>query len=297
MRSNIRDACNRMNDRAYYERFWAGFSSPLAMQLAIHTESRRPLLHMLADMLPAGGVGRILEVGCGTALDSCLLAAGHDGVQAFACDLSEQAARIAKTNAKELGATLLTFAGDLTVLPFTDGFFDLIFSQGVLEHFTDPGPAMREQIRVLRPGGALVVDVPQKFNLYTLRKHQAMRENRWPWGWETEYSAAELEAWAPKYGLQTCGAVGYQHGRLVDRLLMHPHRMLHRRLAKWRRGNGRNGVNGMNGYKPGMIARRWENMWDAIDARLGPYLAINVAIAFRKPLPSAPPAERDSTLN
>jgi SAM-dependent methyltransferase len=193
-----------------------------------------------------------------------------------------------------LGTSLHTFAGDLTSLPFADGFFDLVFSQGVLEHFSDPGPAMKEQVRVLRPGGALVVDVPQKFNVYTLRKHQAMRENRWPWGWETEYSAAEIEAWAPRFGLKTCGTVGYQHGRLLDRLLIHPHRMLRRRLAKRRGGNG------ANGYKPGFLARQWETMWDAIDARLGPYLAINVAIAFRKPrqpLASIPPARKQSKIN
>ena len=33
---------------------------------------------------------------------------------------------------------------------------------------------------------------------------------------------------------------------------------------------------------PGAIARQWENLWDTVDARLGPYLAINVAVAFRK---------------
>jgi SAM-dependent methyltransferase len=274
----MRDA---VNDRAFYERFWTEFSSPLAMQLAIHTESRRPLLKMLAGMLPEGGLGRILEVGCGTALDSCLLATGHGRLRAFACDLSEQAVRVAEKNARDLDAHLYTFVGDLMSLPFSDGSFDLLFSQGVLEHFPDPAPAMREQVRVLRPGGALVVDVPQKFNLYTLRKHQAMRDNRWPWGWETEYSAQELRAWAPHYGLEVCGAVGYQHGRVVDRLVIHPHRVVHRRLAKWR------GKNGTNGYQPGWLARRWEGMWDAIDERLGPYMAINVAVAFRKPVQAA----------
>ena len=270
-----------MNDRAFYESFWTGFSSPLAMQLAIHTESRRPLLKMLAGLLPEGRTGRILEVGCGTALDSCLLAARHAQVQAFACDLSEQAVRVAQTNARELGAPLHTFVGDLTSLPFHDGFFDLLFSQGVLEHFADPAPAMREQVRVLHAGGVLVVDVPQKYNVYTLRKHQAMRENRWPWGWETEYSARELRAWAPQYGLEAFGAVGYQHGRIMDRLVIHPHRALRRRLAKLR------GANGTNSHTPGALARRWEGMWDAIDARIGPYFAINVAVAFRKPAPQS----------
>jgi len=265
-----------VNDRGFYERFWAEFHGPLEMQLAIHRESRRPQLKLLAGLLPGSGAARTLEVGCGTAVDSCLLATAHSIVCAYACDLSEKAVNVARGNAQAMGVELRTFAGDLTALPFADGSFDLVFSQGVLEHFTDPAPAMREQVRVLRPGGALVVDVPQKFNVYTLRKHQAMRENRWPWGWETEYSAGELKAWAPRYGLQVVGAVGYQHGKLVDRLLVHPDRSLRRLLAR------RNGHASPNGYQPGPLAQQWEAMWDGVDARLGPYLAINVAVAFRK---------------
>jgi SAM-dependent methyltransferase len=267
-----------VNDRRFYERFWGAFHGPLEMQLAIHRESRRPLLKLLAGLLPVSGAAQTLEVGCGTAMDSCLLATAHRGVGAYVCDLSEKAVNVARRNAQAMGVELRTFAGDLTALPFPDGSFDLVFSQGVLEHFRDPAPAMREQVRVLRPGGALVVDVPQKFNVYTLRKHQAMRENRWPWGWETEYSAGELKAWAPRYGLQVAGAVGYQHGKLVDRLLVHPHRSLRRLLAR------RNGHASPNGYHPGTLARGWEAMWDGVDARLGPYLAINLAVAFRKTL-------------
>lgn len=265
-----------VNDRGFYERFWGGFHGPLEMQFAIHRESRRPLLKLLAGLLPGSGAARVLEVGCGTAVDSCLLAAAHRAVGAYACDFSEKAVNVARTNAQAMGVELRTFAGDLTALPIADACFDLVFSQGVLEHFADPAPAMREQVRVLRPGGALVVDVPQKFNVYTLRKHQAMRENRWPWGWETEYSAGELKAWAPRYGLRLAGVVGYQHGKFIDRLLVHPHRSLRRLLAR------RNGHSSPNGYRPGTLARGWEAMWDSVDARLGPYLAINVAVAFRK---------------
>ncbi len=266
------------NDREFYDRLWSGFRSPLAAQLAIHRNSRRPLLKLLARLLPDARAARTLEVGCGTAIDSCLLAMERSAAGVYACDLSEKALRVARGNADGLGAALRVFAGDLTSLPFPDGAFDLVFSQGVLEHFRDPAPAMREQVRVLRPGGAIVVDVPQKFNVYTLRKHQAMREGNWPWGWETEYSEAELRRWAPRYGLKVAGAVGYQHGKFMDRLLVHPHRTLHKLLA---RDNG-NGAAGANGYRPGLLARGWEAMWDGFDARLGPYLAINVAVAFRK---------------
>jgi len=266
----------QVNDRGFYERVWSGFHGPFEMQLAIHRNSRRPLLKLLSRLLPEGRAARFLEVGCGTALDSCLLAAANPLAGAYACDFAQKALRVALTNASMMGAALRVFAGDLTVLPFADGAFDLVFSQGVLEHFRDPEPAMREQVRVVRPGGALVVDVPQKFNVYTLRKHQAMREGTWPWGWETEYSAGELRSWAPRYGLEVVGAVGYQHGKIVDRLMVHPHRTLRRLLA---RGNGHAPA---NGYRPGALARGWESMWDGVDARVGPYLAINVAVAFRK---------------
>ena len=265
-----------MNDREFYERFWSSFSSDLSVQLAIHRESRRPLLKMLARHLPLRSPSRFLEVGCGTGLDTCLLSRARPAADAVAVDLAEQAVARARRHAQELGLDVQWMAADLTALPFADEFFDLVFSQGVIEHLSDPGPAVREQVRVLRAGGVLVVDVPQKYNLYTWRKHRAMRENRWDWGWETEYSVGELRGWGQRFGLRVVGATGHQHGRIVDRLLMHPHRLLRRKL--------RGGHDGMRRYRPGKLARVWENTWDWLDARLGPYLAINVAVAFRKPI-------------
>jgi SAM-dependent methyltransferase len=266
-----------VNDRAFYERFWAQFSGDFALQLAIHLESRRPLMNLLLRSLPGERPTRFLEVGCGTALETCLLAQARPEAQAVALDLSLQAIGVARGSAAEMRSPVHLLAADLTALPLPDGAFDLVFSQGVLEHFADPAPAMREQARVLRPGGVLIVDVPQKFNLYTLRKHRAMRENRWAWGWETEYSVGELRAWAPRFGLQAVDAVGYQHGRIVDRLLIHPHRTLHKKILR-PLGLTKNGA-----YQLGALARAWESACDWLDERLGPYLAINVAVAFRKP--------------
>lgn len=265
-----------MNDKRFYEEFWSGYSTELATQLATHRDSRRPLHRMLEKYLPANGGSRFLEVGCGTALDACLLARTRPAAQPYAMDLSLQAVTLARRNAAELRANLQSVTAELTALPFPSGFFHLVFSQGVLEHFEDPSAAIAEQRRVLQPGGALVIDVPQKYNLYTVRKHRAMLENRWDWGWETEYSVGELRALGESHGLKYCEAVGHQHGRIVDRLMVHPHRMLRSKLARLA---GR-----PNGYRPGAIASLWESGWDWIDATLGPYVAINVAVAFRKAL-------------
>jgi hypothetical protein len=47
---------------------------------------------------------------------------------------------------------------------------------------------------VLRPGGVLLVDVPQTFHYYTVGKQVLIRLNRWFAGWETQFTIAQLEA-------------------------------------------------------------------------------------------------------
>jgi SAM-dependent methyltransferase len=48
-------------------------------------------------------------------------------------------------------------------LPFETGFFDVVFSHEVLEHVDDDLEAVREAYRVLRPGGRLVIFVPNRW--------------------------------------------------------------------------------------------------------------------------------------
>ncbi len=43
--------------------------------------------------------------------------------------------------------------GDINDLPFEDGEFDVVFSSAVIEHLSDPVRALREMLRVTKPGG------------------------------------------------------------------------------------------------------------------------------------------------
>lgn len=45
-------------------------------------------------------------------------------------------------------------------LPFEDDFFDVVTMLAVLEHLDDPATVAGEIVRVLRPGGRLVITVP-----------------------------------------------------------------------------------------------------------------------------------------
>jgi len=46
---------------------------------------------------------------------------------------------------------------------------------------------------VLKRGGCILVDVPQRYHYYTVVKHLLMALGLWFAGWEREYSVAELE--------------------------------------------------------------------------------------------------------
>jgi hypothetical protein len=53
---------------------------------------------------------------------------------------------------------------------------------------------VKENYRVVAIGGHCLIDVPQRWHIYTVAKHLMIAMNRWFAGWETEFSPAELEA-------------------------------------------------------------------------------------------------------
>ncbi len=68
---------------------------------------------------------------------------------------------------------------------------------------------MREQRRILREGGFLLVDVPQRYSFYTVYKHLQIWMGRWPYGgWEREFSCRELRGLLTANGFEIITAYG-----------------------------------------------------------------------------------------
>jgi SAM-dependent methyltransferase len=145
--------------------------------------------------------GRIvLEVGAGSGRDTLeLVRAGAIGV---VLDYSPASLELVRRQARAQGLPVHLVRADALAMPFRDGALDVLHHQGLLEHFRDPMPLLRENARVTRAGGRVVVDVPQTFHLYTLMKKVLILLNVWFAGWETQFTPAGLERLLARAGLR-----------------------------------------------------------------------------------------------
>lgn len=100
---------------------------------------------------------RVLDLGCGPGFFSILFA--EMGCFVDAVDASDEMLGRARANAKamDVEASITFHQGDVTVLPFDADSFDIVASRNLTWLMRDPVAAYAEWMRVLRPGGKLVV--------------------------------------------------------------------------------------------------------------------------------------------
>lgn len=110
----------------------------------------------LLALLPAHGIGRLLDIGTGTGRLLEVLAprvTSALGVDASKAMLALARARLARAGLAHCAVRL----ADMYRLPFADAGFDVAVLQMVLHHADDPAQVLAEAARILRPGGRLLI--------------------------------------------------------------------------------------------------------------------------------------------
>lgn len=95
-----------------------------------------------------------LDVGCGTGAGAIAVAWRHL-LDVTGVDVDPEQVSVARAAGAGL-ANIRFFTADATRLPFADGAFDIVATRHVTHHIRDWGAALKEMLRVLRPGGHLV---------------------------------------------------------------------------------------------------------------------------------------------
>lgn len=127
------------------------------------------------DLLGMKKGEKVLDVGCGEGVFIARVVKTY-GANGTGVDISRTSLATAKrwgsTRLRSVQASRLRFqVADATQLPFPDKSFNYVLSFDVLEHIRDQSKALSEMVRVLKPGGSLLI--------YTINKNQRYTWNFW----------------------------------------------------------------------------------------------------------------------
>jgi len=236
----------RVSTLGHWESYWKGHRQDID---DTYSTGGRLVREVLADGPVEGRL--VMEIGAGSGRD--LLELARQGARGIVLDYSPESLQLVKDQAKAQGIRVMFVQADATRMPFRDGSIDVSFHQGLLEHFRDPMPLLKENARITRPGGRVLVDVPQTWHLYTLMKNSLILVNRWFAGWETQFTVGELERLVRESGLDVVRSYG---DWMVPGLWYRATREVLKR-----------GTGARLPLHPGGPAW-WSNAWDGLRARL-----------------------------
>ncbi|WP_051856715.1 class I SAM-dependent methyltransferase [Streptomyces sp. NRRL B-1347] len=116
---------------------------------------------VLLDALPPGKVRSVVDVGTGTGAVAKRVAQLWPDLSAVAAvDVSAAMLEVAHARSTAVGSVPIHYVqAPAESLPFGNSQFDLATCQHVLQFVADPGRALREMARIVRPGGWILVAV------------------------------------------------------------------------------------------------------------------------------------------
>lgn len=117
---------------------------------------QRQLRRALLSQIPFPRGARVVEVGCGTGVLTRVLATWPGVGEVLGLDLAPSLIERARQLAADLPGVRFEQA-DATALPLADEEVDVVVLDSTLSHLPEPGRALAEAARILRPGGVCAI--------------------------------------------------------------------------------------------------------------------------------------------
>jgi 2-polyprenyl-3-methyl-5-hydroxy-6-metoxy-1,4-benzoquinol methylase len=136
---------------------------PMYFEFALSANERgRKAADLIAALVPLAGK-RALDVGC--AYGGFLVALGERGAEPTGFDIDPSLLALAASNFRDAGRSHPVYCKDVTqatdIAPFAEAF-DVVTCNDVIEHVADPAVAIRNIARMLKPGGLVYFEIPNR---------------------------------------------------------------------------------------------------------------------------------------
>ena len=143
--------------RAFYDGRVEDYDRYLPLTFKTFGEDEDDVRESMVSLLHLTETSRVLEIGSGTGRDSVHIARHIPRGTLFCQDIS--AGMLASLRKRMAGAssTVEVSVANASYLPFPDDSFDAVFQFGGVGEFADIPRFFREAVRVVRPGGRVVV--------------------------------------------------------------------------------------------------------------------------------------------
>ena len=160
----------------------------------------------------------ILEAGCGTGRFCIKIAEDNPSSTVVGLDISKNAIKLAREGARIRGLKNVKFVqGHIFNMPFPDNTFDVVFSEGVVEHFHDFKDAVQEKIRVTKIGGKIITAVPNWY-CFPHTIYKKIVGKNYEYGYEKSFKHKELVDLYNEFGLKDIEISGFHPTHSINRL-------------------------------------------------------------------------------
>jgi 2-polyprenyl-3-methyl-5-hydroxy-6-metoxy-1,4-benzoquinol methylase len=154
------DEASALTDEAFWDAYWRQLRLPTAIDETRSSPYHREILRVFKRFVPPGQGLQALEIG-GAPGSYLAWVSRTLSYEASAIDSSAVGCRKLAENFELLHIPVTVYRRDALEDDLSDlPRFDFVYSLGLIEHFNDPLPMIRRHVELAKPGGVVLIGVP-----------------------------------------------------------------------------------------------------------------------------------------